>query len=79
MEALWHGFAAGMALPSYADMASSAGPIEWVSFVISTSEKSERRNKLGLLVAFGWHIWKERNRRIFDNKELYVPRLFGQA
>jgi hypothetical protein len=56
MEALWHGFAAGMALPSYADMASSAGPIEWVSFVISTSEKSERRNKLGLLVAFGWHI-----------------------
>jgi hypothetical protein len=28
-----------------------------------------------MLVSFWWHLWKERNRMIFNSQEQYVPRL----
>jgi hypothetical protein len=30
---------------------------------------------MGILITFWWHLWKERNRRIFDRKEQSVPHL----
>jgi hypothetical protein len=37
--------------------------------------KIVKRMKLGILFTFWWHIWKETNRRFFDNKEQSIPRL----
>jgi hypothetical protein len=31
--------------------------------------------RLGVLFSFWWHLWKERNRQIFENKECSVPQL----
>jgi hypothetical protein len=30
---------------------------------------------MGALFTFWWHIWKERNGRIFENQELFIPQL----
>jgi hypothetical protein len=35
--------------------------------------KKMRGRRLGIV--FMWNVWKERNRRIFDNEERYVPQL----
>jgi hypothetical protein len=34
-----------------------------------------RGRRLGIVFMFWWNVWKERNRRIFDNEERYVPQL----
>jgi hypothetical protein len=35
--------------------------------LIPLEQKKDKRRKLGILYDFWWAIWKERNRRIFDN------------
>jgi hypothetical protein len=37
--------------------------------------KKMRGRRLGIVFTFWWNVWKERNRRIFDNEERYVPQL----
>jgi hypothetical protein len=34
-----------------------------------------KKRRLGYLFRFWWHIWKERNWRIFDNEEQSIPQL----
>jgi hypothetical protein len=33
-------------------------------------DKTKRSHFDGVVIYFWWHIWKERNRRIFEHKEL---------
>ena len=37
--------------------------------------RSERRRLNGVVIYTFWNIWKERNRRIFDNKIETVPQV----
>jgi hypothetical protein len=43
--------------------------LAWVNHFANKGNKQARKIKLGILVLFWWHLWKERNRRIFDSKE----------
>jgi hypothetical protein len=43
------------------------GPAIWAETLNSTGTKRDKRRKLGILYDFWWAIWKERNRRNFDN------------
>jgi hypothetical protein len=70
-EVLWQSFATYHGLPSYDELVVEGGPVDWVRLFISSFSKTERK-KFGLLFMFRWHVWKERNRRTFDNKELSV-------
>jgi hypothetical protein len=59
-------------------MNAEGGPLGWVNTLIAEGERESRRKRLGLLFSFWWHIWKERNRRIFkgcDQSTLQVSLL----
>jgi hypothetical protein len=59
-------------------MNAEGGPLGWVNTLITEGERESRRKRLGLLFSFWWHIWKERNRRIFkgcDQSTLQVSLL----
>jgi hypothetical protein len=59
-EALWRSVANNLELPPY-------DPVDWVIYVSGSGDRAIRR-RLGNLFFLWWHVWKERNRRIFDNK-----------
>ena len=40
----------------------------WWEEVATKVPRSERRRLNGVVIYTFWNIWKERNRRIFDNK-----------
>jgi hypothetical protein len=69
-EACWRKLASDFNLPGFDQLNSLEGPVQWVRQILSSSQKNERRKKVGWLFMFWWHIWKERNRKIFDNKEI---------
>jgi hypothetical protein len=46
--------------------------VDWVILLYASGSKSLKRKRLGNMF-FWWHVWKERNSKIFDNKELSVP------
>jgi hypothetical protein len=74
-EAIWHIIASKYHLPSYNSLMSKGRLRAWVNHFANEGNKQVRKIKLGILVSFWWHLWKERNRRIFDSKEQYVPQL----
>jgi hypothetical protein len=43
--------------------------------MFSSSTSKEKRRKLGILFTFWWLIWKERNKRVFEQKEASVLQL----
>jgi hypothetical protein len=49
--------------------------LEWVLHLTSEGSKQAKRIKIGTLSTFWWNIWKERNYRVFDSKELSIPQL----
>lgn len=65
----WTKIAAGCNMPGYSEMAVSKNPADWVRIAISVGNKKEKKRRLGILFSFWWHIWKERNRRIFNNDQ----------
>jgi hypothetical protein len=44
--------------------------VEWVQYLFSYGTKQTRRKNVGILFTFWWLIWKERNKRIFEHKEV---------
>ena len=40
----------------------------WWEYVASKVPKQERRTFNGVLIYVVWNLWKERNRRIFENE-----------
>jgi hypothetical protein len=49
--------------------------LEWVLHLTSEGSKQAKRIKMGTLSTFWWNMWKERNRRVFDSKELSISQL----
>jgi hypothetical protein len=50
--------------------------VDWVIHLTAMGGRADKR-ELGFLFYFWWHLWKERNRRIFDKKENSIPSLSG--
>jgi hypothetical protein len=53
--------------------AMAAGVEGWSSFGLGQvhaiiGQQKQKREKLNFLFTFWWHVWKERNWRIFDDK-----------
>lgn len=71
-EALWDKVSTQFGLPSYGTMPQSREPVEWVTHILQSGSKKEKREKLGILFAFWWNVWKEPNRRIFNNYEHWI-------
>jgi hypothetical protein len=67
-EALWRSVANNLELPPYDQVHHLATPVDWVIYVSGSGDRAIRRRRLGNLFFLWWHVWKERNRRIFDNK-----------
>jgi hypothetical protein len=51
-------------------MIAHGGPQQWLNFIRRSSSKKDKRIKLGIVLTFWWQIWKERNHRIFEGKEM---------
>jgi hypothetical protein len=69
-EATWNLVAARFNLPGYDFFGSSHGPLQWVHQLQTVGSKADKKRNLGILCAFWWMVWKERNRRIFEAKEI---------
>jgi hypothetical protein len=74
-EAVWDRVANSFNLPSYSDLQNEEGPLQWLNKILRLGHHRERRKRLGILLTVWWMIWKERNRRIFENHESSAPRL----
>lgn len=65
----WNRIATTYDMLAYSEMVVSNNPVEWVQIVLTRGSKKEKKRKLGVLFSFWWQIWKERNRRIFNNDQ----------
>jgi hypothetical protein len=70
IEATWNLIAPKFQLRAYSVMGHLEGPLEWVWELLQVGSKSLKRTNLGIFFTFWWLIWKEHNRRVFENKEL---------
>jgi hypothetical protein len=68
-EAVWNSIANKFRLPSFIVLSGAGGPKQWVRSLLAAGPKKEKKRKLGVLFTFWWLIWKERNSRIFEDKE----------
>jgi hypothetical protein len=76
-EALWNPVSDRYNQPGFGQLRAKGGPMEWVRELSNSSARKEARAKLGIPFYFWWHVWKERNRRVFDGIESSVPQLFS--
>ena len=51
---------------------------EWMSCIMQNENKTEARRKVGVLVKTWWHIWLQRNAKIFRGEEPDVQRTTHQ-
>lgn len=56
-------------MPNYNELMAHQTPVEGVNDLLASGSDVDKRRKVGILFSFWWEIWKERNRRVFDNKE----------
>jgi hypothetical protein len=43
-----------------------------MDFLLKSSSEKVKKMKLGILLTFWWLIWKEKNKRIFEKKEMLL-------
>jgi hypothetical protein len=77
-EALWRSVSNNLDLPPYDSVCHLVSPVDWVIFVSASGDRATRTKRLGNLFFFWWHVWKERNRIIFDGKEQSVAFIANQ-
>jgi hypothetical protein len=73
IEAAWNLVATGFNLHIYNDFPSDEGPREWVTALLASGSKKEKRKRIGMLCIFWWMIWKKGKEGFFDNKHLSRP------
>lgn len=89
-KAAWNLIADTYQLPKYHDLVGAGGPRRWITHLKKTgSNNTDKRKNVGILLYFWLHIWKDRNRRVFQGYELSTLRvttlmqedinLYGQA
>lgn len=79
MQFCWTTMEQGSRFPSppwYNSFRNADGPIQWVQQLLQQGAKTEQRRRLGILFTTWWHVWKERNRRVFDRDEKSVQGVF---
>jgi hypothetical protein len=69
-EAVWNIVAGKFALPGYDALNHSEGPLGWIQQIASSGTTRQKRKNLDIMFTFWWMVWKERNRRIFEQEEL---------
>jgi hypothetical protein len=69
-EAVWNLIAPTLHVKDYSLMIQLGGPKDWVNELLRSGSSKMKKINLGALFSFWWMIWKEQNRRIFQNKEL---------
>ncbi|GJN05940.1 hypothetical protein PR202_ga23619 [Eleusine coracana subsp. coracana] len=74
-EAVWDRVASTFNLPNYSTMRTNVAPAGWVNHILAFGNKEEKKKSLGVLFTCWWMIWKERNRRTFDHKEITALQL----
>lgn len=52
---------------------------DWWRLSLRALPKSKRRTKAALLIYFAWNIWKERNRRVFQGRDMTSLQIFHLA
>jgi mannosylglycoprotein endo-beta-mannosidase len=74
---VWAALAARTKLPSLqpSSWAEVATLPDWLQFCRINSSIDKRKGAQSLILLATWEIWRERNRRIFENKELSVEAL----
>jgi hypothetical protein len=75
IEAVWHLVAAKFNLPIYSNLSISGAPAGWVKILARAGTRKDRKKKLSILITFWWLIWMERNKRIFEDKEMSAQEL----
>jgi hypothetical protein len=65
--------------PALCDVADEAQSVDewWMRLCSARGPKERVREEMTLAVYIVWNLWKERNRRVFEHKELTVPTLAG--
>jgi hypothetical protein len=60
----------GLEPPGPADPTQFSSIKEWWEAISSPLPKNQKRDFNGLMIYTLWNIWKERNRRIFENRAI---------
>lgn len=68
-EAAWDALTATLPLPDHAKRINNTSIDAWLLSITAVGDRVTRRKLAGILFSFWWQIWKERNRRIFDQRE----------
>jgi hypothetical protein len=74
-EAVWNVTAPQFSLPNFNSMSTNVSTTSWVHFLTAPGSLSDKKRKLGFLFTFWCQVWKERNRRIFQDKEASIPQV----
>jgi len=53
--------------------------IEWWELTLTSVQKERRREFNGMAIHIMWNLWKERNRRIFNNNSSTALQVAGRA
>jgi hypothetical protein len=71
-RAVWHQILVweGLSLPALADPAQFSSIKDWWEATSSPLPNNQKCDFNGLMIYTLWNIWKERNRRIFENSAL---------
>jgi hypothetical protein len=59
----------------YTNLSIPGAPVGWVKTLARIGSRKDRKKNLGILITFWWSIWKERNKRIFEDKEMFAQDL----
>jgi hypothetical protein len=76
-QAAWNLTVDNFNLPLYGEMAAAEKRL--IGSNTLNQGKKEKKRKLGILFTFWWMIWKERNRRIFEDSHLSAQQLARMA
>ncbi|KAL6641391.1 hypothetical protein ACP70R_019572 [Stipagrostis hirtigluma subsp. patula] len=69
-EALWDRICTVLHLPQLAGTRAQSKDLQqWVHSLVTGASKQDKRRFMGILLYLWWEIWKERNRRIFNQVE----------
>jgi hypothetical protein len=50
-------------------MRTQGGPVQWVQFLLKSGPAAQKKQGIRVLFTFWWYIWKERNKKVFDQLE----------